>query len=143
DEFNPMLAMLQMFMDRADPVAYGPYLVERPYPGISPKHIFQSEGFTDRYTPIRSIEALATSIGGNLVAPVLAPVEGLELRERPVLDPPVTGNQNGVTSVLVQYAEFPDEDGHFVLFDVAEAQRQSSRFLGSLATDEAATLVAP
>lgn len=143
DEFNPLLAMLQMYMDRADPVVYGPSLVRQPREGIAPKHIYQSEGFTDHYTPVRSIEALATSIGGNLVEPVLAEVPGLTLRERPVLTAPVTGNSEGATSVLVQYEQLADSDGHFVVFDVDAARLQSSRFLGTLAETGTATLVAP
>jgi dienelactone hydrolase len=141
DEFNPVLAMLQMFIDRADPVVYGPLLVRRPMPGLAPKHIYQSEGFTDRYTPVASIEALATSIGGNLVAPVIGNVEGLTLLDRPVLSAPVTGNYQGTTSVLVQYEQLADSDGHFVVFDVGQARIQSSYFLGTLAETGAATLV--
>lgn len=143
DKFNPSLALLQLYIDRADPVSYGPMLVRAPLPGIMPKHIFQSEGFTDRYTPVPSIEALATSIGVDVVEPVIAPIEGLSLAGRETLHAPVTGNQDGVTSVLLQYAESPGSDGHFVVFNVAAAQQQSSRFLGTLAGAGVATVVAP
>jgi hypothetical protein len=141
DEFNPVLAMLQMYMDRADPVVYGPRLVRQPAPGVAPKHIYQSEGFTDRYTPVLSIEALATSIGGNHVGPVLGDIEGFGLLDRPVLSAPVTGNYDGATSVLVQYEQLADSDGHFVVFDVDQARIQSSFFLGTLAGTGAATLI--
>ena len=143
DRFNPMMAMLQMYIDRADPVAYAKYLVREPRPGIAPKHIFQSEGFTDRYTPLPSIEALATAIGGDQVNPVITELEGLRLKGHTALDPPVTGNLNGATAVLAQYRERNDSDGHFVVFDVATAREQATQFLVTLVKDGAATLVAP
>jgi pimeloyl-ACP methyl ester carboxylesterase len=143
DEFNPVLAMLQMFVDRADPVVYGPKLVREPLPGVAAKHIYQSEGFTDRYTPVPSIEAFATAIGGNQVEPVLAPIAGLELRDNRVLTAPVTANAGGVTAVLAQYNELDGSDGHFVVFNVDAARAQSAQFLSTLAETGTATLVAP
>ena len=143
DEFNPVLALLQMYIDRSDPVAYGPLLVREPRPGIAPKHIFQSEGFTDRFTPLRSIEALAVAIGVDLVEPVIREVHGLALRGNAVLPPPVTGNRNGVTAALLQYNQDGSSDGHFVIFDLSDGRKQSSEFLISLAETGAATVVAP
>lgn len=142
DEFNPILAQLQWWLDRSDPVCYGPLLVTRPPPGIEAKHIFQSEGFTDRFTPNPAIRALAVSIGSHQVSPVIERLEGLEIRGTEVLSPPVTGNQ-GVTSVLLQYNEANGSDGHFVLFDIEAARLQSSDFLGTLAETGEATVVAP
>jgi len=142
DEFNPILAQLQWWLDRSDPVCFGPLLVKRPLPGIEPKHIFQSEGFTDRFTPNPAIEAFAVSIGSHQVSPIIERLEGLEIRGTDVLDPPVTGNQ-GVTSVLLQYNEANGSDGHFVLFDIAAAKLQSSDFLGTLAETGEATVVPP
>lgn len=143
DHFNPVLALLQTYMDRADPVVYGKRLAREPLPGIPAKHIYQSEGFIDNYTPTASIEALAVSMAVDHVEPVLAPLEGLRLREQPAISPPVTGNRYGVTAVLLQYEQAPGEDGHFVVFDVPAAQYQSSYFLGSLARTGAATLDLP
>lgn len=143
DEFHPVLALLQTYLDRADPVVYGPLLVQRPVAGVTPKHIFQSEGFTDRYTPVPSIEALATSLGVDLVEPVLSPVAGLNLLGRTVRTAPVTGNQAGTTAVLLQYDEVPDSDGHFVLFRVDDARRQVAAFLRTLVDTGTATLPPP
>jgi dienelactone hydrolase len=147
DEFNPTLALLQTWIERSDPVNYGPLLARTPPPGpdgapLAPKHVFQSEGLVDSYTPPVSIEGLATAIGGQLVAPVLQPLEGLALRGGPVLEAPVTGNLDGTTVVLLQYAA-QGSDGHFVVFDVPAAQRQSAEFLGTLAATGAATVVEP
>lgn len=148
DEFNPTLALVQTWIERADPVNYGPLLARNPPDGpdgqpMAAKHIFQSEGLIDDYTPPPSIEALATSIGGNPVSPVLQEIEGFALRGREVLDAPVTGNLDGTTVVLLQYEETPDSDGHFVVFDVPAAETQSAAFLGTLAATGEATLVDP
>lgn len=143
DEFNPILALLQGWIDRADSVSYARHLVRDPLPGVGAKHIFQSEGFTDRFTPPRSIEGLATAIGVDQIGPVLARLEGLALRNTAVLTAPVSGNQNGITSVLLQYDEVSGSDGHFVLFDVPAGQQQSADFLGTLASDGVPTIVAP
>jgi dienelactone hydrolase len=148
DELNPTLALVQTWIERADPVNYAPLLARTPPAGptgapMAPKHVYQSEGLIDDYTPPLSIEALATAIGGHLVAPELQPLPGLGLRGRSTLSAPVTGNLDGTTVVLLQYAETPGSDGHFVVFDVPAAQRQSARFLGSLAETGTATLVEP
>jgi len=147
DEFNPVLALLQTWIERSDPLNYGPLLAREPARGpdgtaLRPKAIFQSLGVVDHYTPIPNIEALATAIGGNLVGTVLEPIEGLDLRGRQVLAAPVTSNLPGSTVVLAEYRATTD-DGHFVVFDVPAAQRQSARFLGTLASTGTATLVAP
>ncbi len=141
DEFNPILAILQGWVDLSDGVSYARYLAREPRPGITAKHIFQSEGFTDSYTPLANIEGLATAMGCSLVAPVIEPIEGLELRGLDTLTAPVAGNLAGTTAVLLQYAEEPGSDGHFVLFDIAAAQTQSARFLATLAATGTATVV--
>lgn len=140
DEFNPVLALLQMWIERSDTINYGPLLVREPPDGLPPMDIYQSMGFVDHFTPLPDIEALAVAIGGNHVGPAIEPIEGLALRDRPLLTAPVTGNLDGHTAVLVQY-EATSSDGHFVVFDTAAGRRQSAQFLGTLAHTGTATLV--
>jgi predicted esterase len=142
DEFNPVLALLQGWVDLADPTVYAPLLTRRPLPEVGAKSIFQSEGFTDHFTPIPTIDALATAIGGNQVGPVIQEIPGLALRGRPVMSAPVSANLDGNTAVLLQYQQVADSDGHFVLFDVPAGERQSAEFLGTLARTGTATVVA-
>lgn len=149
DEFNPVLALLQTWIERSDPINYGPLLTRTPPPGpapaaapMAPKAIYQSMGLIDHYTPVPNIEALAVAIGGNLVGPELEPIEGLALRQREVLAAPVTDNLDGTTAVLAEY-KATGGDGHFVVFDVPAARRQSAEFLGTLARTGTATLVTP
>jgi hypothetical protein len=142
DEFNPTLALLQTWMERSDSVNYGPLLVRTPPRGSAPRPIFQTMGIVDHFTPLRTIAAFATSIGGNQVRPLVdaAPIEGLALRGREVLSAPVSRNLDGATAVLLQYPAAAGEDGHFVVFDVPAAQDQSMRFLATLTASGTATV---
>ena len=142
DETTPELAMLQTWLERADTVNMAPLMVRAPLPGITPRNIFQSEGYTDSYAPNPCLEAFATAIGGDIVQTANAmPIDGLTLRGRQVLAPPVHGNLNGATAVLAQYDMAPNSDGHFVVFEVPAAEAQSSQFLGTLAATGTATVV--
>ncbi|HEV7555889.1 MAG TPA: hypothetical protein VGO00_10560, partial [Kofleriaceae bacterium] len=152
DENNPTLAMLQMWLDRSDPINYASRMVRDPMIGpdgnaIVPRNIFQSEGFIDTYAPNPGIEAFATALGGDLVMTAdEKSVEGLTLRGRTVKAPPFSDNLGTVTAVLAQYnqhAPAPGDDGHFVVFDVPAAEKQSAEFLGTLASTGTATVVAP
>jgi dienelactone hydrolase len=147
DEFNPVLALLQTWIERSDTVNYGPLLTRQPVLGadgqrLRPKAIYQSMGLVDHFTPVPNIETLAVAIGGNLVGPELEPIEGLALRHRDVRTAPVEGNVDGTTAILAQYRA-SGGDGHFVVFNVPAAQRQSAQFLGTLAARGTATLVTP
>jgi dienelactone hydrolase len=143
DEFHPMFALMQAFLEPSDPVNYGPLLMREPVAGVTAKDIFMSEGIVDHYTPPPNIEALGTSIGLQLINPTLQDIPGLALREIPVVDAPVSANVGTRTGVLLQYTAPPDRDGHFVIFRVPAAQTQHAEFLGTLARDGVATLVAP
>lgn len=150
DEDNPSLALCQMWFERADGINYAPMMVRRPALGpdgtpLQPRNIFQTEGFTDTYTPNPAIEAMAVAIGGDLVqVPDQEDVRGLtELRGRSVLAPPFSNNAGGVTAVLAQYRARPGDDGHYVVFDIPLATRQAAEFLGTLARTGTATIVAP
>jgi hypothetical protein len=149
DEFNPVLAMLQTWVERAEPANYAPMIVRAPAIGddghaLAPKDVYQSEGFDDHWVPNKSLEAFATALGGNQIAggsgstpwPV---VEGLKLRGRDEAMPPVMGNLAGKTVVLAQYKMAAGSDGHFVVFDVAAASRTWSEFFRSRSVTGTAT----
>jgi predicted esterase len=152
DEDNPSLALCQMWLERSDAINYARFMARAPaldprdpdgVMAMAPRNIFQGEGFTDRFSPNPGIEAFATAIGGDLLAtPDQQDIRGLtELRQRTVREAPFDTNVGGATVVVAQYAEVPDSDGHFVLFERPEAQRLTSEFLGSLARTGTATIV--
>ena len=142
DENNPSMALVQMWVDRSDPVNFAPLMVRKPAPGIQPRAIFQTEGFTDTYTPNVCIEAFATAIGGDIVQePDAKELLGLTLRGREIKPAPITGNLNGTTAALAQYKQRAGSNGHFVVFDISAARQQSAKFLGTLASTGKATVV--
>lgn len=144
DVDNPSIALAQMWIERADGANYARFMVRDPQTPAGPKNIFQTEGFVDTYAPNPAIEAFATALGGDLVMlPDEKALAGLTLRGRDVKPPPITGNEAGVTAVLAQYKQATGSDGHFVVFDIASAKLQSSKFLGTLAATGQATVVAP
>ena len=138
-----------MWFERADGVNYAPLMVRRPGKApdgtpLRPRNIFQTEGFTDTYTPNPAIEAMAVAIGGDQIQlPAQRAVPGLALRGRQVLAAPISNNAGGVTAVLGQYKSAPGSDGHYVVFDIPAANHQSAAFLGTLARTGTATVVAP
>ncbi len=143
DNYNPVLAMVQMGADVADPVSYGPLLTTAPVEGMAPKDIFQSEGFVDSYAPDLGIEAFATSMSLSLVGPVLQPIEGMGLRAATPMPRRSLDNMGLHTGVLLQDTMAAGSDGHFVVFEVPAAMKQSADFLGTLAATGTATLVTP
>lgn len=143
DEFSPALALLQAFFEPADAISYGRLLVQEPPEGNTAKNVLQTQGLTDRYTPVPSIEALATAIGLDLAVPQEREVVGLELLGKSPLPVPITANAGTVTSVLTQYQEAEGSDGHFVVFDIAAAEQQTVQFLKTFFDSGTATLVAP
>lgn len=144
DEDNPSLAIAQMWIERADGANYARYMVREPQAGNAAKNIFQSEGFTDTYAPNPAIEAFATAIGGDLVQEADAKdVPGLDLRGKMMMAAPVTDNAGTATAVLAQFKQAPGSDGHFVVFEVPAAEKQSAQFLGTLAATGKATVVTP
>jgi pimeloyl-ACP methyl ester carboxylesterase len=149
DEDNPTLGLAQMALERSDGVNYAPLMVREPPLGengqpLAPKPIFQTEGFTDHYSPNAVIEAFAVAIGGDIVQlPDQKELEGVTLRGRAIKATPITNNVGSVTAVLAQYKQAGSSDGHFVVFDVGSARKQSSQFLGTLAATGQATVVSP
>ncbi|MGE5181892.1 MAG: hypothetical protein ACM31C_07510 [Acidobacteriota bacterium] len=144
DEDNPSIALAQMWIERADGANYARFMVREPQTPAGPRAIFQTEGFTDTYAPNPAIEAFATALGGDLLLPDQQDVAGLtQLRGRATVQPPVVDNANGATAILAQYVQAPGSDGHFVVFDIPAARKQSSEFLGTLAATGQATVVSP
>ncbi|HEX7701869.1 MAG TPA: hypothetical protein VF403_14130, partial [Kofleriaceae bacterium] len=149
DEDNPSLAIAQMWIERADGANYARFMTREPQLGpdgtqMAPKNIFQTEGFTDTYAPNPAIEAFATALGGDIVQEAdTQPVLGITLRGHTAVNAPVTNNVNGVTTVLTQFKMKAGSDGHFVVFEIPTAEKQSADFLGTLAATGQATVVSP
>lgn len=141
-EDHPLLNLLQAYFESADPNNYGPLLFQRPPKGFAPKHVFQTLGMGDNYTPVPNIAAFALSMGVQPIEPRLYDLQGLPFTGQKWGQAPVQGNaaDGKVTAVLRQYTPPPKEDGHFVIFDLWSARRDWTRFLGSHALTGKAVL---
>jgi predicted esterase len=160
---HPLLNLLQLFFEEVDTVNYGRALFAELEKDVPQKHTFLSYGSNDSYTPPGAIDALAISMGVQQVTRCGdgvctgqedckscgddCPSAKCEDRDSTFsqLDAPVKGNmRNGsLTAAMVRYKgkwTSADDDDHFVLFRLAEGQRQSTWFLGTAARDGVPTI---
>lgn len=130
---HPLLNLLQAYFESADPANYGPLLFREPPAGVPPKSIFQTLGLTDHYTPVPNIAAFALSLGVQPLEPRLYDLPGLELTPLRWGAGPIMGNvaAGKATGGVREYIAPPDDDGHFVIFDLWAARNAWTRFLAS------------
>jgi hypothetical protein len=138
-EWHPALGMLQQWIDAADPYNFAELAAVRPEPNQTPHHIFQTYGIDDSYSPPLTLFAYA--LAAHLEnAPLPAGVDPDADNQHGGLPPeaePLSGNRNidgaDYTLALRQYEAPSDSDGHFVVFDVPEANADAVEFLFDLA----------
>lgn len=135
---HPVLSLIQIFIEPADPLNYARHFIHEPLPGNAPKHIYLSQGWFDSYAPPVLNEALGVAAGVELVGPWLEPQPRVYLSgQSDALERPVTGNLLGgaVTGVMIQYLAWGNADGHYVVFDNPNANQDYRHFLGTAIRD--------
>jgi hypothetical protein len=145
DEYHPFLNLLQGLFDDADPLTYARLLFTEPRAGLAAKSIFQTLGIVDHVTPVPNIEALMIGMGAQPVNPMLMPIANLDLTHLTWATAPVSANVAGgsATAVMLEYPQSGMTDGHFVVFTVPDAIKQSNRFLATHAATGMARLDPP
>lgn len=153
DAFHPIISLAQNMIDVSDPIHYARHLTAEPRPGASARSIYMTEGINpdgtgDSYAPPHGIEAHALAIGLPLQLPEQrAIVEGQWGGPAPLTIPTagVSGNlaAGKASGILGQWAVPSDSDGHFVVFDVPQAQEQAAQFLRNLADDPRGRIPSP
>jgi pimeloyl-ACP methyl ester carboxylesterase len=135
DQNHPILNLFQLYFDRADPINYAHLIARQPLPDLAPKHILQTYGTGDTFSPPATMQALAFALGVEHAGDKQDEISGLTDK---ILNPPVKGNLNvngkPVTAVFTQYKP-GDYDGHFVIFQHADAIKHFSKFLATFAID--------
>jgi hypothetical protein len=137
DAAHPVLALLQMYFDAADPLNHAGRIVSGFGEGAVSRHVLHVFGANDQYTPDVTQRHLARAAG----LPVLHPVA---LDPDPGADPPTLvqapvranlGTPAGVvTAVQAQY--LPEGyDGHFVSTQHPAARAAIQRMLGTYFRD--------
>lgn len=130
DLFHPVIALLQSWVDPADPINYGRVWRERR--GAVP-HLVATSGLLDTFTPPGCHAGMAGAYGLPVARPVAQPLPVLELLGVPDGALVLEGNLESkdgapLTAGLLQY---PD-DGHFAVFQNRDAQRAMLSFFTTL-----------
>jgi hypothetical protein len=146
---HPVMTVLQLLVDPADPVNYGRYIIREPREGMRARHVFMTQGFVDSYAPPPGIAALALSIGVPLTEPVLHPQNDFGLTGLAVMNLPARNNLTlaapgtAVTAAWMQFDAATGRDGHFVVFNDPGARLRAAAFLGSAGADPAGVPTVP
>jgi hypothetical protein len=137
-ENHPALTLIGQWIDPGDPVNFARQLAFEPDGAHAAKHVFQTYGLGDTFAPpvTMKIYALAAQAAEVPAHDSVNDPDNLGLLQ---LDTSATGNHNGVTLALRQYAPPAGRDGHFVAFDVTDAQTDVLQFLGMAANGQTPT----
>lgn len=131
DSFHPVLALLQTWVDPADPLNYGPlwrHRSDRPTP-----HLVATSGLTDPYSPKSTHAGLAGAFELPIVGEVFEPWEIVTLKE---LESVPAGSAANLVSdsgapLSAGILQYPN-DGHFAVFRNPNAQQAFFQFFESL-----------
>lgn len=133
-QFHPVLSLLQQWIDPADPLNFAAAL-GKPLMGHRGKHVFQTFGIEDSYSPPVTLATFSVAAGLTQVTPDSSakPV----WNDGDVLPIPVAvGYQaaaSGSTLGMREYGAPKGSDGHFVAFDNQVANADVVLFLTTAA----------
>jgi hypothetical protein len=128
DRHHPLLNIIQGFSEVADGVNHASALHYAPMDGDPPRNVVQISGVGDLFTPDATQYALARALVTDQIAGTAAPFANV-----PVIEPPVSGNGNGVLAVTIRADAPPGGDPHYVLFERADTRAQLLQVLGTSA----------
>ncbi|MCA9597416.1 MAG: hypothetical protein KC776_29080 [Myxococcales bacterium] len=139
-DMHPVLGLLQQWIDPADPLNYAVAATRLPLTGMTPKHVFQTYGLDDHFSPPKTLATFALAARLELAShdPSVATPDAIaQLPEQAV---PLAGNvtvgTDTVTLGVREYQNASGKDGHFVVFDVPSANADMARFLGMAAAGD-------
>jgi hypothetical protein len=133
--YHPVLSLLQQWIDPADPMTFAA-VIGKPLMGHTGKHVFQTFGLNDSYSPPVTLATFAVAGGFTQVkADVSAksPYDGDDFSSA-LLKPVPVGYKaplTGFTLGVRQYGAPKGSDGHFVVFDTPAANDDMVLFLTS------------
>lgn len=137
---HPVLSLLQHWIDPAEPLNFARAVAREPLASQTPKHVLQTFGLGDTYSPPKTMAAYALAAELSLAPHPsgVSPSGDDVIPGRTPADAPVSGNVTvdgtSVTAVVRQYALASDSDGHFVVFDVSVANQDVVNFLSAVAS---------
>lgn len=135
-DHHPALTIVQQHIDPSDGLNFAD-LVREPPEGTTPKHVFQTYGLGDRFSPPLTMQIYTRAAGlVEVEADSSAdPPDDLQLGAPSPVPHTASYAIDGVeyTTAMRQYGPPADSDGHFVVFDVDTANEDMARFLGMAA----------
>jgi hypothetical protein len=146
-EVHPVLSLVQMLVDPADPLNFARAATMAPPQGITGHHVFQVYGLKDSYAPpvTEATYAIAGRLGLVAHDPSASTPDPLSIPDpnaggAPEVEAPTPYGANRTTGTLTsavrQYGPATGKDGHFVAFDVASAKGDVTRFLAQAAAGQ-------
>ena len=147
---HPVLGVLGVGWEVAEPGASMARLARRPLAGFPERHVYQPIGQGDRYFPETVLDAAALAYGNSEAGDKIWPGTQDALATQGLggmLDYPVRENrmnpEHRTTSVVVQYADGGVADGHQIYRQLPAVRYQYSCFLASYLRDGVPTVPAP
>ncbi len=131
---HPGLALMQTWLDPADPVNFGE-LLRAPPEGVPGKHVFLLAGIDDPVMPPANTNQLAIALRAERVGPELARMEAVPPVEGGVARGNVRVRGGDVTRAVRQYTAADGRDPHRVAFELPAATRDVEVFFESLLAD--------
>jgi dienelactone hydrolase len=103
DRFDPLIGLMQAVLDGADPLSYAPHVLADRFTidgaVLAPRSVVCIEVVGDEVLANTGTDALAVRLGLAVLSPHLEVPAGM-----PELASPASGNRDGQTAILVQYA---------------------------------------
>lgn len=140
DELHPILALVQTFIEPADPISYaGSYLLDPPEGAR--RDVLVVEGLRDFASPARGQEAFAAAARIPVILPAHRVPRASELLGPEPIPPPASENASApagrVTCGLIQYPE----ETHYPLFENDDANARFEEFFRSALIDGRARII--
>lgn len=140
DDMDPVLNLIQTFIEPADPIAYAASYLTDPPQGFR-SDMLHVEGFLDPASPARGQEAFATAAGLAVISPVhRIPMAAQLLGPEPQSAPAHKNVESATGPATFGLIQYPDE-GHFPIFQNADANRRFIEFVRSTLLEDRATIV--
>ena len=130
-DVHPVLSLLQQWIDPADPLNYARPMTRAPIGTHTAKHVFQTYGLGDTYSPPVTLATFALAGGLAIVENAAVSAPDAIGGGTPV-SAPLSGNVMVAAAPFTlgvrEYQPASGDDGHFVVFDVPAANADMVRF---------------
>ncbi len=135
--YHPVLSLLQQWIDPADPLSFAA-VIGAPFAGHRGKHVLQTFGVEDSYSPPDTLATFALAAGLTQVPLHSSAGDGYtaEALPAPLEDLGYQAPGSGITLGFRQYGPASGKDGHFVVFDVKAARDDMRLFFTTAAGSE-------